>query len=53
MKKIQTLNSLPQAAKLLTLIRKVNGSNLDRDIDYPEVFRSFPLSLHINIGIVP
>jgi hypothetical protein len=35
-----------QASRLLSCIREMPGSNLDRDRVYPEGFRGFPGSLH-------
>jgi hypothetical protein len=34
-------------------IRKVPGSNLGPDTGYPEVFRCYSQSIHINAGIIP
>jgi hypothetical protein len=38
---------------LLTCTLEVPGSNLDRNTDFPEGFRDFPLSLEDNARIVP
>jgi hypothetical protein len=37
----------------VTFIREVSGSNLGRDIDYPEVFPGCPQSIQANAGILP
>jgi hypothetical protein len=36
----------------LTCIWEVNGSNLDRDTSYPDIFNDFPQLLHSRAGIV-
>lgn len=41
------------AATLWMCIREVLDSNLGRDIASSEVFRGFPLSLHVQAGILP